>query len=769
MTSFLRRWFASAIKLQCIVLPVIVSKSFLMYQAKVKCYYSIALACVIALIVISSYNHAGCQRGSFSNGGQYFAIAFGRKISVYSSYSPVIKAIYIFNYHTSLVTAIKWSLTDNYLFTATKDEIYSWSLSSGKRNDVVACNVSSKHVDIADFEVCSTNNDGKGYLTILLHTNGSVTTVSSSGNGTALPMTCFPEKACCIQYDESLSMLFLGYDTGTIRVYAHSDQDFFKAYSQFQLNSLHGGAVSCICSPGYGAFISGYGNGNVFVSSSSTLEVSHVFHRKVALVSTEDYQSTLMKIDSLQQDIDDMKLDNDIRGRGLAKEHKDEVDRLLGEKSSLEQEISEMKSRHDMELRSLQNEHANECASLSMKHSNEITLLENKYEDRLLKTTNAVDLLTRQLEDSEKSHTEEFNAITLQHDAELAKIKRDHLDSEGKLKRELACMSDEVDRIELMRQEMLAQQAEEYEKELSQQSLETLNKLQQRQDTIDTINMQIQTLKSKREQQSRMVKDLRSKVLYHQNENGDVNSKCKSAEDEIKRMKLTIAEKDEELGKTNSAIDEMNFQQVVLEKELYMTKTKIDQLVQDRSPLEEALELQKKDNSILRNALQKNELENESLRRQLDIQQQNIKSRNREIRELKSAVRDGKRKLTSLEGNVVHLSGISNDKLLKNEVKAIYQKFVKYKDEMTTEVQKCGENKEPSPAAPPSFSSNQGTSLKRLQLADNNKTKLELKSVRQSLSRRMSENIILMQDCDDLRRQNSELKSELARLLVNHG
>ena len=712
------------------------------------------------LKVFSSCEHLGCQHGSFSNGGQYFAIAFGRKISVYSSYNPVIKAIYIFNYHTSLVTAIKWSLTDDYLFTATKDELYSWSLSSGKRDSVPVGDVTSNNIDIADFEVKSTD-DGKSHQAMILHANGSVTTVTSS-NDTYESITFFSEMACCIQYDDYLGMLFVGSESGTIHVYRYSDEKF-NHHSQFQLNSLHGGAVSCICSSGYGGFAGGYENGNIFILTSSAREGPFAFHRKVTLVSTEDHQSKLLKIDSLQQDIHEMKLDNDIRTMGLTKKHENEVSCLLGEKASLEKEISNLKSQHEMESRNLQKEHLNECASLSRKHSSETTLLESNYEDRLLKTTKAVDLLTRQLEESEENHAQEINAITAHHEAELTKSKRTYLDSEAKIKRDLACMSDEVNRLELTRQEMLSQQAEEFEKELSQQSLETLNKLQQRQTTIDTVNTQIQTLKSKREQQSRMIKDLRSKVSYHQDEIRDVNNKCKSAEDEIKRMKLIIAQKDEELKITHAAMDEMNFQQSVLEKELYMTKTEMDQLVLEKRPLKEALDLQKKNVSILQNKHDNVLLENESLRRELKMQQQNIKSRNEEIQALKNVVRVSNRKLTSLEGNVVHLSGISNDKILKNEVKAIYQKCIDEKK--IIQVRKFEDNTNtPLPTTPPTRPK-QLLTPKQLHSADN-KTKLELKSVRQSLSRRIDENVILMQDCDDLRRQNSELKLEVARLLV---
>jgi Na+-transporting NADH:ubiquinone oxidoreductase subunit NqrC len=126
--------------------------------------------------------------------------------------------------------------------------------------------------------------------------------------------------------------------------------------------------------------------------------------------------------------------------------------------------------------------------------------------------------------------------------------------------------------------------------------------------------------------------------------------------------------------------------------------------------------------------------------------------------------------LASLEGEIVHLASISNDKILKSEVKNTYQKFIK--GEVTTPTRRCSLSKEnqdvtnsPSVKTPDTGNSfNQQSFEKRLKLAEN-KAKLELKSVKQSLSKRMGENAVLMQECDDLRTQNSELKSEMARLL----
>jgi hypothetical protein len=435
-------------------------------------------------------------------------------------------------------------------------------------------------------------------------------------------------------------------------------------------------------------------------------------------------------------------------------------------KAAMEKQHSEYIIWHESEVKRIVNEHTAKCDEMTSKHSIEITMIENGYEDRLLRANKDIDLLKQQLAATIASHTEQVQTINAKYEADLAKLKQVSIDSETRLKREIERISDEAHRMENMRHEMLNQQAEEYERELSQQSLESYNRLMSTQHTIDSVNMQVQTLKSKREFQEKMVKDLRSKVLYHQNENGEVNNRCKSLEEEVKRMRQIILEKEDDLKKSAAALEEINFQQIVLEKELYMTKTMLDEVVRDKGPLEEALDAQKKEEARLRKQLLDVEFETQSLHRHSVLQEQNIKLRDKEIRALKNTVRESNRKLATLEGEIVHLSGITNDKLLQSQIKLTYQKYIKEK--MATSTQHHSNSFKENEGSPLLRLSTLLTPMKeenRVQLADN-KFKTELKTMRQSLSRRMSENAILIQDCDDLRRQNSELKSELARICM---
>jgi chromosome segregation ATPase len=242
------------------------------------------------------------------------------------------------------------------------------------------------------------------------------------------------------------------------------------------------------------------------------------------------------------------------------------------------------------------------------------------YDDRLMKSTQNMDALKQQLQHATQSHQEEVESISAQHEALIAKLHHECRVEVDKLSKDVARMSEEVARTEHMRQEMLSQQAEEYEKELAQQAAESLQTLLKRQSMIDSASTQVQTLKSKLEQQNRMNKDMRSKINFHQNENADMTNKHKSLEEEIKILRKVITDKDVQLKKAVEEMEEMKFHQAVLEKELYVTKTNMSELLRDRKPLEVSLQEEKKANESLQKQLQQAKSDNASLHRASDLQ-----------------------------------------------------------------------------------------------------------------------------------------------------
>jgi hypothetical protein len=532
-----------------------------------------------------------------------------------------VKARHIFNYHTSPITSIQWGLTDDeYLFSSARDELYAWNLRTAKRVEGFDLQNILSGSNIVDFSIQFMTNDGKDYQAVILLVGGSVSTVTSVG-GNSTTRTIH-SNACCIHYSSSL--LLVGDTNGS--VHAINANDEYKMQANLRWDS-NGSAVTCLCSNG--ALVSCHNNGNVYISTRASDIYLNNYIRdgsssaalsEVVLVCNQEYQRKQIEIESAKQELDQMSSDYDLRMYRQGKELKEEICLLQAEKANIEEQFMDSVNRHDADMKIVEDDQIRKLKNMALEHSDQIRKLENMYDDRLMKSTQNMDALKQQLLHATQSHQEEVKSISAQHEALIAKLHHQRRVEVDKLSKVVARTSEEVARTEHMRQEMLSQQAEEYEKELAQQAAESLQTLLKRQSMIDSASTQVQTLKSKLEQQNRMNKDMRSKINFHQNENADMTNKHKSLEEEIKRLRKVITDKDVQLKKAVEEMEEMKFHQAVLEKELYVTKTNMSELLRDRKPLEVSLQEEKKANESLQKQLQQAKSDNASLHRASDLQ-----------------------------------------------------------------------------------------------------------------------------------------------------
>ena len=197
---------------------------------------------------------------------------------------------------------------------------------------------------------------------------------------------------------------------------------------------------------------------------------------------------------------------------------------------------------------------------------------------------------------------------------------------------------------------------------------------------------------------------------------------------------------------------------------------KSNQLESERLPMEEKIKQQKNEEGKLLKQLGNSHAEKEDLFRLTQLHEQKNKSKDSEICALRSSLRERDRKLRSIEGELVHLADRSNEKELRHDVKSAYQKFIAptrrclFMEERARNKDGVSSPQHETPKAKDaSVDGLRQTFEKRLKIAEG-KAKMEIKAVKESLSKRMGENTILIQDCDTLRQENSELKTELARM-----
>lgn len=260
----------------------------------------------------------------FSNGGQYFAVAFGRKISIFETYKqlPNPIALHTFSYHTAQITAIEWSPTDDHFYTSAIEEIYMWNIKNGSRNDDFIIQGSSLG-NILDFSVSNVNDNDRHYCAVVLLDDGTVSMTTCAGGKTDSIRLGNSENACCVCIDHHSQLLLAGMDNGSIYVYNWPIKNDAEIICKLNLYSTQT-TVGCICMAPNGELISCGDDAAIFVSSivgrnhdESRSQWSSPMpgYGNVVLLSSEEHQSQRQQINELKKSVESIKRDTAFTNR----------------------------------------------------------------------------------------------------------------------------------------------------------------------------------------------------------------------------------------------------------------------------------------------------------------------------------------------------------------------------------------------------------------------------------------------------------------------
>ena len=152
--------------------------------------------------------------------------------------------------------------------------------------------------------------------------------------------------------------------------------------------------------------------------------------------------------------------------------------------------------------------------------------------------------------------------------------------------------------------------------------------------------------------------------------------RCQQLTDEIDRMKCIQKLKDDDMAQLRVQMGAITLEKNQLEKSLLVIKAKCEDLKSDRASVELTINHQKGEVAELLKKLKLESNERDALRRVIEVHLLKIQAKDVEIKSLTAKVRNRDRRLRMLKDALVDLSGISNEKLLANQVKVITQTFV---------------------------------------------------------------------------------------------
>ncbi len=391
-----------------------------------------------------------------------------------------------------------------------------------------------------------------------------------------------------------------------------------------------------------------------------------------------------------------------------------------------------------------------ELNKIKSDHNFEIANLESYYEDRLIEASKQVESVKSEFELSLQQHRNEISRKDNEYRSKIEELSSTHSSIESKLQAKISSLLEEIGRIEKVKLEMLDQQGEEYERELSQNYFLSHKRIRHKQQAIDDKNVEVRHLTSKNEQLMRQVKEQKGMISHQREVRAAEASRIQSFEEEMRKMKELVQERDRSLSESNAIIHSMKVDQIALETKLYSIQARMAELENSRIPLSETIKRQDAEEKSLLKKLGQTNTEIESLRLQIGLKKQLLNKKEQEISSMKGIINDRDRRLRSLELVLINSVNCGSDRQLRHEMNCAYQKFI-FTDISHELISRSSSSKESA-----------GRSMEKRMKISKAKANHEVKKIKDS--KRIRENTVLMADIDILQEENSNLKKELTRL-----
>lgn len=158
------------------------------------------------------YTTLDCRKVKFSTGGQYFALSYGRKVSIFKTYPSLEPSpLHTFSYHTAQITSVHWSPADDFLYSSAIDcNLNLWDIRNSRRVEDYAVRMSSPIIDFSFRET----NDRKGFRAAIVSECGKIVLLENDKE-VELDIASVATCVCFVR----ISVLVVGFKSGKITIY----------------------------------------------------------------------------------------------------------------------------------------------------------------------------------------------------------------------------------------------------------------------------------------------------------------------------------------------------------------------------------------------------------------------------------------------------------------------------------------------------------------------------------------------------------------------
>eukprot|EP00998_Keelungia_sp_KM082_P011069 NODE_72_length_2822_cov_65.725788_g68_i0.p1 GENE.NODE_72_length_2822_cov_65.725788_g68_i0~~NODE_72_length_2822_cov_65.725788_g68_i0.p1 ORF type:complete len:921 (-),score=372.38 NODE_72_length_2822_cov_65.725788_g68_i0:59-2716(-) len=679
-----------------------------------------------------------CPECKFSNGGQFFAAVHGNIIHVYSTYT--CDTLGHLRGHNGKVRCLYWLPDDQRLVSVGLDgAVYDWLVKElRKDNDNVLKSISYSSVVADGKNVWAVGNDRK----LREMDQASLTVIQEYETGEC-PLTT-------LALAGTHRMLFGGAEDGSVRVYTFPLQGGVQ-----ELSLAHSSPITRIALTFDETVLFTTGeDGTLYVYDVKDKDgrptKREILFAEEILISKADLEEKNSNIGELKAKVEELKLDMDYQHRRREIKHEEKIKELTDQfKEDMEKQLQKYEAlqnqKDEMEVTNTEIRR-----EMTEKHRAEAGKLEMDYQSQIHAADDSIQKLKK---DTEAQRRDYLNQLSGK-DTQMDKTKKEMEETFHE------ALSVEKEMVENLRQEAKEMQRE-HEEIRQQLEMDTdmeiedikgsfSNRLQAEREQFLHLKGENGIMRKKFNTLQKDIADKQEEILQLLETQASLDQKIKGLEKDIEALKNEIKERDETIGDKEKRIYDLKKKNQELEKFKFVLDYKIRELKSQIEPRQDEIAQAKQKIKEMDGELERYHQNNLSLVLTINDLKLKIDGQQKEVHTLMNKLKDSETYKQRIRNDLGELSTVFQEpKALKEAVRRLYQKHVKEKistaQEMEEDLQKEYNRQR-------DYLEKTVESLKRKLVKD-------MDTHKSDTNRIMNENVVLIKEINELRREIKMLRS----------
>eukprot|EP00051_Salpingoeca_urceolata_P005695 m.76025 g.76025 ORF g.76025 m.76025 type:complete len:1203 (+) comp14501_c0_seq2:245-3853(+) len=350
--------------------------------------------------IVKEFNLRGCRECRFSHGGHLFAAVQNNNniIQIFSTYS--FENVGSFKGHTGKIRSVCWSSDDSRLVSCGADgAVYEWDTQSFERvgeNVLKSCSYTSVMVSSAAKRTYAVGSD----KSLKEMSESEITQELPTGNKTA-PETVLTQ----VTMPSHGKLLLAGTVTGAIRLYKCP----LTLPAEWTSHTGHCGSVTRACMSSDDQYLFTVGEDGVLLTfqindKEGRAKSKDIPFAEEILITKSDLDEKNDTMSELRTRVEELKMANEyqlrLKDMNYTEKMKEQTDKFTDEMEGLKMNLQVVKSEKDKE----EARHDDEVAELMDRHQREVQDLEHQHNQKLMAEYEKYQELQRRSQDMQQSY-----------------------------------------------------------------------------------------------------------------------------------------------------------------------------------------------------------------------------------------------------------------------------------------------------------------------------------------------------------------------------